>query len=89
MALTSVAKETLRKEKLLQEILQHFDRKKEEHLKELELLNAIEAKLKSTTLYTALANEPQLIKKSKKQEIQEAVKRAAIWLKERKARREK
>ena len=89
MALTSIAKETLRKEKLLQEILQQIDRKKEELLKELELLNAIKVELNSTMLYTALANEPQLIKKSKKQEIQEAVKRAAIWLKERKARREK
>ena len=89
MALTSVAKGTPRKEELLQNILHQIDKKKEELLKELKLLNEIESELKSTTLYTALANEPQLIKKSKKQEIQEAVKRAAIWLKERKARREK
>ena len=89
MALTSVAKGTPRKEELLQNILHQINKKKEELLKELKLLNEIEAELKSTTLYTALANEPQLAKKNKKQEIQEAVRRVAIWSKERKARRAK
>jgi hypothetical protein len=89
MALTSVAKGTPRKEKLLQEILHQIERKKEELLKELKLLNEIETELKSTTLYTAIANEPQPIKKNKKQEIQEAVKRAAAWSKERKTRKSK
>ena len=89
MALTSVAKGTPRKEKLLQEILHQIERKKEELLKELKLLNEIETELKSTTLYTPLANEPQPIKKNKKQEIQEAVKRAAAWSKERKTRKSK
>jgi len=89
MALTSVAKGTPRKEKLLQEILHQIERKKEELLKELKLLNEIETELKSTTLYTAIANEPQPIKKNKKQEIQEAVKRAAAWSKERKTRKTK
>jgi len=89
MALTSVAKGTLKKEKLLQEILHQIEKKKEELLKVLKLLNEIEAKLKSTTLYTAITNEPQPIKKNKKQEIQEAVRRAAAWSKERKARKSK
>jgi hypothetical protein len=89
MALTSVAKGTPRKEKLLQEILHQIERKKEELLKELKLLNEIETELKSTTLYAAIANEPQPIKKNKKQEIQEAVKRAAAWSKERKTRKSK
>ena len=89
MALTSVAKGTPRKEKLLQEILHQIERKKEELLKELKLLNEIETELKSTTLYTAIANEPQPIKKNKKQEIQEAVKRAAAWSKERTTRKSK
>jgi len=71
MALTSVAKGTSRKEKLLQEILLQINNKKEELLKELKLLDEIEAELKSTTLYTALANEPPLPKKNKKQEIQD------------------
>ena len=87
MALTSVAKGTPRKKKLLQEILHQIERKKEELLKELKLLNEIETELKSTTLYTAIANEPQPIKKNKKQEIQEAIRRAAVWSKERKARK--
>jgi hypothetical protein len=87
MALTSVAKGTSRKESLLQEILIQINNKKEGLLKELKLLNEIEAELKSTTLYTAIANEPQPVKKSKKQEIQEAVKRATAWSKERKARK--
>jgi len=78
MALTSVPKGTPRKEELLQNILHQIDKKREELLKELKLLNEIEAELKSTTLYTTLANEPQLAKRNKKQEIQEAVKRAAI-----------
>jgi len=89
MALTSVAKGTPRKEKLLQEILHQIERKKEELLKELKLLNEIETELKSTTLYTAIANEPQPIKKNKKQEIQEAVRRAAAWSKARKTRKSK
>jgi hypothetical protein len=89
MALTSVAKGTPRKEELLQNILHQIDKKKEELLKELKLLNEIETELKSTTLYTALANEPPLPKKNKKQEIQDAERRAAIWSKERKARRTK
>jgi len=55
----------------------------------VELLNEIETELKSTTLYTAIANEPQPIKKNEKQEIQEAVKRAAAWSKERKTRKSK
>ena len=87
MALTSVAKGTPRKEELLQNILHQINKKREELLKELKLLNEIETELKSTTLYTALANEPPLPKKNKKQEIQDAVRRAAIWSKERKARR--
>ena len=89
MALTSVAKGTPRKEELLQNILHQIDKKKEELLKELKLLNEIETELKSTTLYTTLANEPQLAKKNKKQEIQEAVRRAAAWSKERKTRKSK
>jgi hypothetical protein len=59
MALTSVAKGTPRKEELLQNILQQINKKREELLKELKLLDEIETELKSTTLYTALANEPQ------------------------------
>ena len=64
MALTSGTKGTQGKEKLLQEILQRIENKKEELLKELELLNSIEAELKSMTSYSALANEPQPIKKT-------------------------
>ena len=78
MALTSVMKGMQGKEKLLQEILQQIKNKKIELLKELELLNSIEAKLKIPTLYSALANEPQ---PTKKQEIQETVQRAANWSK--------
>ena len=74
MALKSlVTKRTQGKQKLLQEILLQIENKKKELLKELELLNSIEAVLKSTTLYSALVNEPQPTKKTKKQEIQEAV----------------
>ena len=73
MALTSVAKETKGKEKLLQVILLQIENKRKGLLKELELLNSIEAELKSMTLYSALVNEPQPTKKTKKQEIQETV----------------
>jgi len=45
MALTSVAKGTSRKESLLQEILIQINNKKEGLLKELKLLNEIEAEL--------------------------------------------
>ena len=76
-----------RKESLLQEILIQINNKRVELLKELKLLNEIEAELKITTLNTAITNKPQPIKKSKKQEIQEAIKRAAAWSKERKARK--
>ena len=89
MALTSVAKGTPRKEILLQEILRQIENKKKELLRELELLESIEKELKSTTLYAAPVNEPQPIKKTKKQEIQDAVLRAASWSKERKLRRAK
>lgn len=90
MALTSVAKRTSSRESLLQEILQQINKKQEELLKELKLLNEIETELKSTTLYTVVADKPQSpIKKNKKQDIQDAVRRAAAWSKERKARKSK
>ena len=90
MALTSVAKKTSSRESLLQEILQQINKKQEELLKELKLLNEIETELKSTTLYTVVADKPQSpSKKNKKQDIQDAVRRAAAWSKERKARKSK
>eukprot|EP00590_Aulacoseira_subarctica_P007578 CAMPEP_0172416566 /NCGR_PEP_ID=MMETSP1064-20121228/3087_1 /TAXON_ID=202472 /ORGANISM="Aulacoseira subarctica , Strain CCAP 1002/5" /LENGTH=318 /DNA_ID=CAMNT_0013154355 /DNA_START=79 /DNA_END=1030 /DNA_ORIENTATION=- len=59
MALTSVAKGTSRKESLLQEILIQINNKKEGLLKELKLLNEIEAELKKHNALYRIANEPQ------------------------------